>query len=78
MKGVKRWLVRLVGRNPARVHLVCRVSKSTTKRRTKREIERRRQIFDDTRPHHGDDLIEALEYENFMRDDYVKGARGAK
>lgn len=75
MKGVKRWLTRLVGGNLARVHLVCHASKSTTKRRTKREIARRRQIFDDTRPHHGDDLIEALEYENFMRDDYAKGER---
>ncbi len=53
-------------------------SKSTSKRRirqTKKEIERRRKVFDDTRPHHGDDLIEALEYENFMRDDYTKGTR---
>ena len=45
----------------------------TTKRRTKREIERRRQVFDQTRPHHGDDLIAALEFENFMRNEYIKG-----
>lgn len=50
-------------------------SESTSKRRTRRtkkEAERRRKVFDDTRPHHGDDLIAALEYENFMRDDYEK------
>lgn len=42
-------------------------------RRTKREIERRHKVFDDTRPHDDiDDLIRALEFENFMRDDYVK------
>lgn len=46
---------------------------STSKRRTKREIERRRQVFDQTRPHHGDDLIAALEFENFMRNEYTKG-----
>ena len=45
-------------------------------RATKRAIERRRKIFDETSPHHGDDLIRALEFENFMRDDYVK--RGKK
>lgn len=32
----------------------CQSFVCTTKRRTKREIERRRQIFDQTRPHHGD------------------------
>lgn len=48
----------------------CKSSNSISKRRTKKEIERRRKIFDDTRPHHGDDLINALEFENFMRDDY--------
>lgn len=47
-----------------------RSSSSTSKRRTKKEIERRKKIFDNTRPHHGDDLIKALEFENFMRDDY--------
>ena len=40
-------------------------------RQTKSEIERRHKIFDDTRPHDDtDDLIEALEFENFMRDEY--------
>ena len=38
---------------------------------TKREVERRHKIFNDTRPHDDiDDLIEALEFENFMRDKY--------
>lgn len=38
---------------------------------TKREIERRHKMFNDTRPHDDtDDLIEALEFENFMRDEY--------
>lgn len=38
---------------------------------TKDEVERRHKIFDDTRPHDDtDDLIEALEFENFMRDKY--------
>ena len=42
-------------------------------RQTKSEIERRHKIFDDTRPHDDtDDLIEALEFENFMRDEYEK------
>lgn len=39
---------------------------------TEREIERRRQIFNQTRPHHGDDLIAALEYEAFITDSYIK------
>jgi hypothetical protein len=40
-------------------------------RQTKSEIERRHKIFNDTRPHDDiDDLIEALEFENFMRDKY--------
>ena len=40
---------------------------------TKREVERRHKIFNDTRPHNDtDDLIEALEFENFMRDEYEK------
>lgn len=40
---------------------------------TKREVERRCKIFNDTRPHDDtDDLIEALEFENFMRDDYER------
>lgn len=38
---------------------------------TKSEAERRHKIFNDTRPHDDtDDLIEALEFENFMRDKY--------
>lgn len=42
-------------------------------RQTKWEIERRHKIFNDTRPHDDtDDLIEALEFENFMRDEYEK------
>lgn len=41
--------------------------------RTKHEVERRHKIFNDTRPHDDiDDLIEALEFENFMRDEYEK------
>ena len=40
---------------------------------TKREIERRHKVFDDTRPHDDmDDLIRVLEFENFMRDEYEK------
>lgn len=40
---------------------------------TKREVERRHEVFNDTRPHDDiDDLIEALEFENFMRDEYEK------
>lgn len=40
---------------------------------TKSEIERRHKIFNDTRPHDDiDDLVEALEFENFMRDEYEK------
>lgn len=42
-------------------------------RQTKNDVERRHKIFDDTRPHDDtDDLIEALEFENFMRDEYEK------
>jgi hypothetical protein len=42
-------------------------------RQTKREVERRHKMFNDTRPHDDiDDLIEALEFENFMRDEYEK------
>lgn len=40
---------------------------------TKSEVERRHKIFNDTRPHDDiDDLIEALEFENFMRGEYKK------
>ena len=42
-------------------------------RQTRREVERRHKIFNDTRPHDDiDDLVEALEFENFMRDEYEK------
>ena len=57
----------------------CLGSRFTLKRyegnsyQTKREVERRHKIFNDTRPHDDtDDLIEALEFENFMRDEYKK------
>nr|DAV53595.1 MAG TPA: hypothetical protein [Caudoviricetes sp.] len=57
----------------------CLGSRFTLKRyegnsyQTKREVERRHKIFNDTRPHDDiDDLIEALEFENFMRDEYEK------
>lgn len=64
------WLSRVVGCLGSRFTLKQYRWKS---RRTKREIERRHKAFDDTRPHDDmDDLIKALEFENFMRDDYVK------
>ena len=64
------WLSRVVGYLGSRFTLKQYKGKS---RRTKREIERRHKVFDDTRPHDDmDDLIRALEFENFMRDDYVK------
>lgn len=64
------WLSRVVGCLGSRFTLKQYRGKS---RRTKREIERRHKVFDDTRPHDDvDDLIRALEFENFMRDDYVK------
>lgn len=64
------WLSREVGYLGSRFTLKQYRGKS---RRTKREIERRHKVFDDTRPHDDmDDLIRALEFENFMRDDYVK------
>ena len=45
----------------------------TRQTKSKSEIERRHKIFDDTRPHDDtDDLIEALEFENFMRDEYER------
>lgn len=71
---VRNWRLRKLSFGPVWVSLVA---KSLTKkqRATKRAIERRRKIFDETRPHHGDDLIRALEFENFMRDDYAKGER---
>ena len=64
------WLSRVAGCLGSRFTLKRYRGKS---RRTKREIERRHKVFDDTRPHDDmDDLIRALEFENFMRDDYVK------
>lgn len=64
------WLSRVVGYLGSRFTLKQYKGKS---RRTKREIERRHKVFNDTRPHDDmDDLIKALEFENFMRDDYVK------
>lgn len=64
------WLSQVVGYLGSRFTLRQYRGKS---RRTKREIERRHKVFDDTRPHDDmDDLIRALEFENFMRDDYVK------
>lgn len=64
------WLSRVVGYLGSRFTLEQYRGKS---RRTKREIERRHKVFDDTRPHDDiDDLTRALEFENFMRDDYVK------
>lgn len=71
-KEKKRWVIRKIAGRLTAVHLSCRAFGCTTKRRTKREIERRRQIFDKTRPHHGDDLIAALEYEVFITDRYIK------
>mgnify|MGYP000987049569 CR=1 FL=1 len=64
------WLSQVAGYLGSRFTLKQHRGKS---RRTKREIERRHKVFDDTRPHDDmDDLIRALEFENFMRDDYVK------
>lgn len=70
LKELERLTAKL--RNRSRSSQDCQGLKSITKRQTKREIERRRRIYDATRPHHGDDLIEALEFENFVRDDYRK------
>lgn len=55
-----------------RVGVSSQNSAYISKRRTRRSIEYRKKIFDNTRPHRGDDLIKALEFENFMRDDYEK------
>lgn len=68
----KLWDIRNIAEKLTAGRLSYRVFGCTTKRRTKREIERRRNIFDDTRPHHGDDLIAALEYEAFITDSYIK------
>lgn len=78
--GVKR--LRLLEHRP-RLKLKGKVdwpgSRFTLKRyngktgQAKREVERRHKIFNDTRPHDDiDDLIEALEFENFIRDEYEK------
>lgn len=69
----RRWVLSELSLGPVWLHAPVKVAKK--KRATKRAIERRRKLFDATRPHHGDDLIRALEFENFMRDDYVKGER---
>jgi hypothetical protein len=62
------WLSKVVGYLGSRFTLKRFNGKT---RQTKSEIERRHKIFDDTRPHDDtDDLIEALEFENFMRDEY--------
>lgn len=48
-----------------------RFTSRESRQETKKEIARRREVFDQTRPHDDiDDLIEALEFENFMRDKY--------
>lgn len=67
----RRWILSELSCGPVWLSLPQKAAKK--KRATKRAIERRRKLFDDTMPHHGDDLIRALEFENFMRDDYVKG-----
>lgn len=69
----RQWTLSELSCGPVWLHAPVKVAKK--KRATKRAIERRRKIFDETRPHHGDDLIRALEFENFMRDDYAKGER---
>lgn len=71
---VRHWRLRKLSFGPVWVSLIAK-NLPKRQRATKRAIERRRKIFDETRPHHGDDLIRALEFENFMRDDYVKGGR---
>lgn len=68
----RRWQLRRLSFGPVWISLIAK-NLPRRKRATKKAIERRRKIFDETRPHHGDDLIKALEFENFMRDDYVKG-----
>lgn len=48
-----------------------RFTSRESRQETKKEIARRREVFNQTRPHDDiDDLIEALEFENFMRDKY--------
>lgn len=51
--------------------LGSRFTSRKSRQETKKEIARRREVFNQTRPHDDmDDLIEALEFENFMRDKY--------
>ena len=71
---IRRWQLRKLSFGPVWISLIAK-NLPRRQRATKKAIERRRKIFDETRPHHGDDLIRALEFENFMRDDYVKGQR---
>lgn len=73
--GVKR--LRLLERRPRLKlkgkadYLGSRFISRKSRQGTKREIARRREVFNQTRPHDDiDDLIEALEFENFMRDKY--------
>ena len=71
--GVKR--LRLLERRPKLKGKVdwpgSRFTSRESRQETKKEIARRREVFDQTRPHDDiDDLIEALEFENFMRDKY--------
>lgn len=48
-----------------------RFTSRESRQETKKEIARCREAFNQTRPHDDiDDLIEALEFENFMRDKY--------
>lgn len=73
--GVKR--LRLLERRP-KLKLKGKVdwpgsrfTSRESRQETKKEIARRREVFDQTRPHDDiDDLIGALEFENFMRDKY--------
>lgn len=67
-----RWQLRKLSFGPVWISLIAK-NLPRRKRATKKAIERRRKIFDKTRPHHGDDLIKALEFENFMTDYYAKG-----
>jgi hypothetical protein len=75
--GVKR--LRLLERRPRLKlkgkadYLGLRFTSRESRQETKKEIARRREVFNQTRPHDDiDDLVEALEFENFMRDEYEK------
>lgn len=50
---------------------------SSITRQTRAEQKRRAEIFNSTRPHYGDDLIAALEFENFITNKYQKGGNNA-